>query len=99
MVYRETIQAGVIPTIEVFSQVLGCLQFPRDSSLRKTFIENLGIGFDASRSSNVSSLLDGFGEYDIRSFSILEVRTTAAAAKYLVYMLSFIDVFITKELT
>ncbi|KAJ8468025.1 hypothetical protein OPV22_030577 [Ensete ventricosum] len=76
MVYRETIQAGVIPTIEVFSQVLGCLQFPRDSSLRKTFIENLGIGFDALRSSNVSSLLDGFGEYDIRSFSILEEATS-----------------------
>ncbi|CAL9114085.1 unnamed protein product [Musa acuminata var. zebrina] len=76
MVYRETIQAGVIPTIEVFSQVLGCLQFPRDSSLRKTFIENLGIGFDSSRSSNVSSLLDGFGEYDIRSFSILEEATS-----------------------
>ncbi|URE22484.1 PPR repeat [Musa troglodytarum] len=76
MVYRETIQAGVIPTIEVFSQVLGCLQFPRDSSLRNTFIENLGIGFDASRSSNVGSLLDGFGEYDIRSFSILEEATS-----------------------
>lgn len=73
MVYRETIQAGVIPTIEVFSQVLGCLQFPRDCSLRNKFIENLGSHFDASKFSNVSTLLDGFGEYDIRSFSILEV--------------------------
>nr|XP_010920272.1 pentatricopeptide repeat-containing protein MRL1, chloroplastic isoform X2 [Elaeis guineensis] len=71
-VYRETISAGVKPTIEVFSQVLGCLQFPRDSSFRKKFIENLGISFDTSRCSNISSLLDGFGEYDTRSFSILE---------------------------
>lgn len=72
MVYRETISAGVIPTIEVFSQVLGCLQFPRDSSFRKRIIENLGISFDTSRRSNISSLLDGFGEYDTRCFSILE---------------------------
>lgn len=75
MVYRETISAGVIPTIEVFSQVLGCLQFPRDSSLRSQFIENLGFHIDASRCSNICSLLDGFGEYDTRSFSVLEVRT------------------------
>ncbi|XP_038973233.1 pentatricopeptide repeat-containing protein MRL1, chloroplastic isoform X4 [Phoenix dactylifera] len=71
-VYRETISAGVKPTIEVFSQVLGCLQFPRDSSFRKKIIENLGISLDTSRCSNISSLLDGFGEYDTRSFSILE---------------------------
>ncbi|XP_042419355.1 pentatricopeptide repeat-containing protein MRL1, chloroplastic-like isoform X3 [Zingiber officinale] len=76
MVYRETIQAGVIPTIEVFSQVLGCLQFPRDCSLRNKFIENLGSHFDASKFANVSTLLDGFGEYDIRSFSILEEATS-----------------------
>ncbi|XP_020262780.1 pentatricopeptide repeat-containing protein MRL1, chloroplastic isoform X2 [Asparagus officinalis] len=72
MVYRETISAGVIPTIEVFSQVLGCLQFPRDSSLRSQFIENLGFHIYASRCSNICSLLDGFGEYDTRSFSVLE---------------------------
>lgn len=72
MIYRETISAGVIPSIEVFSQVLGCLQFPLDSTLRDRFIENLGINFDTSRCSNISSLLDGFGEYDTRCFSVLE---------------------------
>ena len=75
MVYREAISAGIIPTIEVFSQVLGCLQFPRDSSLKNRFVENLGIHVDASRCSNICSLLDGFGEYDTRCFSVLEVRT------------------------
>lgn len=72
MVYRQTIAAGVIPSIEVFSQVLGCLQFPRDSTLRDKFIENLGISFDSLRYRNICSLLDGFGEYDTRCFSILE---------------------------
>ncbi|PKU80788.1 pentatricopeptide repeat-containing protein MRL1, chloroplastic [Dendrobium catenatum] len=72
MVYRETISSGEIPTVEVFSQVLGCLQFPRDSLIRNNFIENLGINFDRSRCSNISSYLHGFGEYDTRSFSVLE---------------------------
>lgn len=74
MVYHETISAGVTPTIEVFSQVLGCLQFPCDSSLRSRFLENLGTHVDTSRCSNICSMLDGFGEYDTRCFSVLEVR-------------------------
>lgn len=73
MAYRETIAAGVIPTIEVFSQVLGCLQFPRDSAAKERFFQNLGVSVDAPRSS-LYSLLDGFGEYDTRSFSVLEVH-------------------------
>ncbi|KAK8944396.1 Pentatricopeptide repeat-containing protein [Platanthera zijinensis] len=72
MVYRETISSGEIPTIEVFSQVLGCLQFPLNSLLRNSFLENLGINFSASRWPNISSYLHGFGEYDARSFSVLE---------------------------
>ncbi|XP_020088204.1 pentatricopeptide repeat-containing protein MRL1, chloroplastic [Ananas comosus] len=71
-VYREAISASLLPTIDVISQVLGCLKFPHDSSLRNKLIENSGISFDASKSSNISSVLDGFGEYDTRSFSILE---------------------------
>lgn len=46
--------------------------FPRESSLRNSFVENLGINVDASRCSNICSLLDGFGEYDTRCFSVLE---------------------------
>ncbi|XP_034681368.1 pentatricopeptide repeat-containing protein MRL1, chloroplastic isoform X2 [Vitis riparia] len=72
MVYRETVSAGVIPTMELLSQVLGCLQFPRDVSLRNRLIENLGVSADASRRSNLCSLIDGFGEYDSRAFSLLE---------------------------
>ncbi|MQL78945.1 hypothetical protein Taro_011369, partial [Colocasia esculenta] len=70
--YRETIAAGVIPPAEVFSQVLGCLQFPREASLRNKFVESLGHTLDYPRQSKAVSLLDGFGEYDSRSFSILE---------------------------
>ncbi|XP_052185351.1 pentatricopeptide repeat-containing protein MRL1, chloroplastic isoform X2 [Diospyros lotus] len=72
MVYRETIIAGVIPTIEVFSQVLGCLQLPRDASLRNRLIENLAVSTDSPKRSNLCSLVDGFAEYDPRAFSLFE---------------------------
>ncbi|CAA7391337.1 unnamed protein product [Spirodela intermedia] len=72
MTYRETIAAGVIPPIEVFSQVLGCLQFPREACWRNRFVETLGLTIDSPKASKLVSLLDGFGEYDSRSFSILE---------------------------
>lgn len=74
MVYRETVKGGSIPTIEVLSQVLGCLRLPQDSSLKTRLIENLGvIADDTSKGSNLCSLIDGFGEYDPRAFSLLEV--------------------------
>lgn len=73
MVYRDTIAAGVTPTIDVLSQVLGCLQLPHDPSLKNRLIENLAVRVDTSRPSNLSSLIDGFGEYDPRAFSLLEV--------------------------
>ena len=73
MVYRETIVAGVIPTMDVLSQVLGCLRFPHDRSLKERLIENLGVSVDTSKPSNLCSLIDGFGEYDPRAFSLLEV--------------------------
>lgn len=72
MVYRETIASGTIPTMEIVSQVLGCLQLPRHISLKDRFIENLGINSDTLRSSSLSSLIEGFGEYDPRAFSLLE---------------------------
>ncbi|CAH1423372.1 unnamed protein product [Lactuca virosa] len=73
MVYRETVKGGSIPTIEVLSQVLGCLRLPQDSSLKTRLIENLGvIADDTSKASNLCSLIDGFGEYDPRAFSLLE---------------------------
>ncbi|OWM80353.1 hypothetical protein CDL15_Pgr019633 [Punica granatum] len=71
-VYRETIAAGITPTNEVVSQILGCLHFPYDISLRDKIIENLGVSADTSRYSNLCSLVEGFGEYDPRAFSLLE---------------------------
>lgn len=73
MVYCENVAAGVMPTSDILSQVLGCLQFPYDGSLKSRLIENQGISADKSRPSNLCSLLDGFGEYDPRAFSLLQV--------------------------
>ncbi|KAK1325899.1 Pentatricopeptide repeat-containing protein [Acorus calamus] len=79
MAYRETIAAGVIPTPEVYSQVLGCLKFPHDATLKNRLIENLGMNIDVSKGSNVSSLLDGFGEVDMRAFAIYEAAASLGA--------------------
>lgn len=73
MVYRETIGAGEKPTSEILSQILGCLQLPYDTSVKNKLIENLGVSAETSRNSNLCSLIDGFGEYDPRAFSIIEV--------------------------
>lgn len=67
------ITLNIVPTIEVLSQVLGCLQLPSDASLKKRIVENLGVISDTS---NLCSLIDGFGEYDPRAFSLLEVSNT-----------------------
>ncbi|KAM7257401.1 hypothetical protein ACFE04_013142 [Oxalis oulophora] len=73
MAYRETIAAGVLPTVEVFSLVLACLKIPHDASLKTRLVENLGVSVDTSKhSNNLCSLVDGFGEYDPRAFSLLE---------------------------
>ncbi|KAF8013579.1 hypothetical protein BT93_I1432 [Corymbia citriodora subsp. variegata] len=71
-VYRESISAGFTPTVEVVSEVLGCLQFPFDVSLKSKIIENLVVNADTSRYSNLCSLVEGFAEYDPRAFSLLE---------------------------
>lgn len=73
MIYRETIVAGVMPSSEVLSQVLGCLKLPYDASLKNRLIENMGLSADSSRPSKLCSLIDGFCEYDPRAFSLLEV--------------------------
>lgn len=73
MVYREAIVAGTTLTMEVVSQVLGCLQLPYVADTRDRLVENLGVSTDSARRSNLCSLIDGFGEYDPRAFSLLEV--------------------------
>ncbi|KAF3327099.1 pentatricopeptide repeat-containing protein MRL1 [Carex littledalei] len=87
MVYHETISANVKPKVDALSQVLGCMKFPSDKLLRNKLIESLGLQFDVSNGPNVSSLLEGFGEYDPRSFHLLE----EAAAIGLVPRVSFKD--------
>ncbi|KAJ6928233.1 hypothetical protein NC651_012057 [Populus alba x Populus x berolinensis] len=72
MVYRGTIAAGEKPTIELVSQVLGCLQIPCDATLKNRHVENLCVTAVSPRYSNLCSLVDGFGEYDPRAFSLLE---------------------------
>ncbi|KAE9620327.1 putative tetratricopeptide-like helical domain, pentacotripeptide-repeat region of PRORP [Lupinus albus] len=72
MVYRETIGAGEKPTSEILSQMLGCLQFPCEESIKNRLVENLGVSAETSENSNICSLMDGFGEYDSRALSILE---------------------------
>ncbi|XP_038901397.1 pentatricopeptide repeat-containing protein MRL1, chloroplastic isoform X2 [Benincasa hispida] len=82
MVYREIIAAGIVPSIEVLSQVLGCLQIPYDPVLKSRLIENIGVSVDSSRSSNLCSLIDGFGEYDPRAFSLLEEAASLGVAPF-----------------
>ncbi|KAI3446198.1 hypothetical protein Pfo_002863 [Paulownia fortunei] len=72
MVYRETILAGVSPTMDELSLVLGCLQLPHDVSVRNRLIENVGVNTYTSKGANLYSLIDGFGEYDPRAFSLVE---------------------------
>ncbi|XP_039058642.1 pentatricopeptide repeat-containing protein MRL1, chloroplastic isoform X1 [Hibiscus syriacus] len=71
-VYRETINAGTLPTMEVVSKILGCLQLPCDDSVRSRLVENLEVTADPSKYSSLGSLIDGFGEYDPRAFSVIE---------------------------
>jgi len=73
MVYREAVSAGLLPSSDVLSQVLGCLRLPHCSSLKSSCIENMGISCDIPQHPNINSHFEGFGEYDIRAFSILEV--------------------------
>ncbi|KAI9090228.1 hypothetical protein K1719_028774 [Acacia pycnantha] len=40
--------------------------------LKNNLIESLGVSAETSKDSNLCSLIDGFGEYDPRAFSLLE---------------------------
>nr|CAB3494899.1 unnamed protein product [Digitaria exilis] len=79
IVYRVAVSNGLIPSSDVLSQVLGCLRLPHDNSLKSNFIENMGISCEISQHPNINSLFEGFGEYDIRAFSILEEAASLGA--------------------
>ncbi|CAH9068339.1 unnamed protein product [Cuscuta europaea] len=72
MMYREIIAAGVTPTVKELSQVLGCLQLPRNTCFKARLVEDHVFTFNDSKSSNLCSLIDGFGEYDPRAFQLIE---------------------------
>ncbi|KAG6413463.1 hypothetical protein SASPL_126174 [Salvia splendens] len=76
MVYRETIVAGVAPRMDELSLVLGCLKLPHGISVRNRLIENIGYNSGPSKGANVCSLINGFGEYDARAFSLVEEATS-----------------------
>ncbi|RLN17141.1 pentatricopeptide repeat-containing protein MRL1, chloroplastic isoform X4 [Panicum miliaceum] len=78
-VYRNAVSTGLVPSSDVLSQVLGCLRLPHDNSLKSSFIENMGISCDIPHNPNINSLFEGFGEYDIRAFSILEEAASLGA--------------------
>lgn len=95
MIYREMIGAGLVPSAEMLSQVLGCLQLPKDVALKKRLTETLGINAETSRKANLFPLIDGFAEYDPRAFSLFE----EAASLGIVPGASFKETLITIDAT
>uniref|UniRef100_A0A7N0V5W6 Pentatricopeptide repeat-containing protein n=1 Tax=Kalanchoe fedtschenkoi TaxID=63787 RepID=A0A7N0V5W6_KALFE len=71
-IYRESVIAQLKPSADIVSKVLGCLQLPRAAALRNRLIEDLGVSSESAKPSKLCSLLDGFGEYDPRAFSLFE---------------------------
>ncbi|XP_057817656.1 pentatricopeptide repeat-containing protein MRL1, chloroplastic isoform X2 [Cryptomeria japonica] len=72
LVYRQTISAGVTPTMEALSHVLGCLRMPLNTAGKFIYNENLGFYLGSTKRLNLCSLIDGFGIYDPRAFSLYE---------------------------
>lgn len=78
-IYRQTIEAGAVPTIESLSSLLGCLRKPEVSrndplSFEDTFNHQYPTGFAQPQPPPVASTaFDGFGIYDPRALSLFEV--------------------------
>jgi hypothetical protein len=74
LVYRQTISAGLTPTVGSLSQVLGCLRMPTNATKENGFNESLGFNPSSPKQPKLYSLLEGFRIYDPRAFSLYEVR-------------------------
>lgn len=72
LVYRQTISAGVTPTMGALSQVLGCLRMPTNANNENGFNESLQFNTGLPKRPKLYSLLEGFGIYDPRAFSLFE---------------------------
>ncbi|KZV53463.1 Pentatricopeptide repeat-containing protein [Dorcoceras hygrometricum] len=81
-VYRETIAGGVTPTLDELSKVLGCLQLPHDVTVRKRFIENVGVHIGIPEGVNIYSFINGFGEFDPRAISLVEEAATLGVVPF-----------------
>lgn len=66
-VYRETMALGAIPTIKIFSRLLGCLRLPRTA---EGFHYSSGMSRQGGHKQ--PSLIDGFGVYDPRALALFE---------------------------
>ncbi|CAN1255384.1 Pentatricopeptide repeat-containing protein MRL1, chloroplastic [Linum perenne] len=81
--YREMLVSGEKPSMDVVSQILGTLRLPYDPSVKERLVENLDITVESSTRSNLCSLVDGFGEYDPRAFSLLEEAASLGTIPHL----------------
>lgn len=77
-IYRQTIEAGVLPTVEILSQLLGCLRKPEASTTPVSIFDDKAAAFLGQSQPATSTSFDGFGIYDPRALALFE---EAAALK------------------
>lgn len=67
-VYRKAVASGIVPTMKMLSQLLGCLRLPRtvDDNVLYNYV------FAQHSSHKQLSLIDGFGVYDPRALALFE---------------------------
>ena len=76
-IYRQTIEAGALPTVETLSQLLGCLRKPEEPTKAVTsFDDRTMMAFLGQPQQAITSTgYDGFSIYDPRALSLFEVRS------------------------
>ena len=86
--YRQTIEAGALPTIETLSRLLGCLRKPEVSSEVATNFEDRTLTFFGQppppplpQPPTPTTAFDGFGIYDPRALSLFEVPFSTLYAR------------------
>lgn len=72
-IYRQTIEAGVLPTVEILSQLLGCLRKPEASTTPVSIFDDKAAAFLGQSQPATSTSFDGFGIYDPRALALFEV--------------------------
>jgi pentatricopeptide repeat protein len=85
LVYRQTISAGLTPTVGSLSQVLGCLRMPTNATKENGFNESLGFNPSSPKQPKLYSLLEGFRIYDPRAFSLYEEAASLGVVPCFLY--------------